>query len=1080
MKNFVFLILLFVFSVALGENPDEDFICFNTSNGKLFHNTVEAIARDQLGYIWVGTNFGLNRLDGYNTVNYINNSEDSTSISGNFIYSLFVDSDNELWIGTIGSGLNKYDRKTNSFKRIKQSGKNDEGITISAITEDKAGNIWIGTVGEGVSKYNKKTGLFKLFDISEADPYKRINSNVTKMLCDQEGYIWVGLNQGEVFRINTETEEIKYMSLFREQENFSDIGSIKGIAQQKNGTFLFVTWTGNLYKLNPKYDSQIKLLKDPSFFNNNFLSDIVIDENGNIWISTWQDGLYKIDINTDEKTHFKKNKFYPNSLGSNAVNLMFIDKYNYLWIGTIDNGLYMLSLKEKMFESIKIQDPNSPVPVEINAYSLIKDNKENLWIGTRGQGLWQYNLRTGNTENYTVKNNPELGSNSILTLEMSRDGNIWIGTDGGFISRFNPETKKFTKLINKNDDWSHAIFAIAQNDDYLWGGSWGGGIKKVDKKTLTYTSINFDDKDQFRNSVFDLEICDSILWVADIGIGLIKFNINDNSKKIYSYSESFPDFPKERILDIYIENTDSLLISTDGSGIYLFIPSKEKISKIVSLDLLSNNIIQGVLSDDNRNIWVASISGITFIERKTGNVQNFYRHNGLKNNQFNKGALLWDKDSRLIYAGGVDGVNYANTDNLIIDTLVKRTITTGLYIGSTSISKPNNKNISESIDIAKEIHLKRKDKIITIYFSSMDFNPSSLNKYYFKLSGFDKEWREADYSNNFVQYTNLFPGEYTFSVKSCNRDGLISEKSTDIKIHMHPAIWQTWIFKISMLLLVAALIFIYIRERYKNLLKAKLLLEHKVHERTSEIEKQKEHIEKQKQDLELANETKNKFFSIISHDLRNPVTSIDQLIKVILMQYDNVSDDKIKLYLNSLHKSTSNTLELLNNLLIWAQTQTNRINIKKKPIPVDDLLINIESVCDELAHNKNIILLLPFNTKLKVNADKNTIQTVLRNLVTNAIKFTNPEGSVNVKVESKGNEVIFKITDTGIGMKESEVDNLFKIENISSKTGTSGESGTGLGLVICNEFLKLNGSKLNVESQLGKGSTFWFTLEKYR
>lgn len=357
MKNFVFLILLFIFYGAFGENTDEDFICFNTSNGKLFHNTVEAIARDQLGYIWIGTNYGLNRLDGYNTVNYTNNPEDSTSISGNFIYSLYVDSDDELWIGTIGGGLNKYDRKTNSFVRIKLSGLNNEGLNISAITEDKSGNIWIGTIGEGVSKYNKKTGLFKRFNISEADPYKRINSNVTKMLCDKEGYIWVGLNQGEVFRINTETEEIKYLSLFKEQEKFSEIGSIKGIAQQKNGTILFVTWTGNLYKLNPKYDSQIKLLKDPSFFNNNLLTDIVIDENENIWVSTWQDGLYKIDINTGEKSLYKRNKFYPNSLGSNAINLMFIDKYNYLWIGTIDNGLYMLSLKEKNVQKFKNSKP---------------------------------------------------------------------------------------------------------------------------------------------------------------------------------------------------------------------------------------------------------------------------------------------------------------------------------------------------------------------------------------------------------------------------------------------------------------------------------------------------------------------------------------------------------------------------------------------------------------------------------------------------------------------------------------------------------------------------------------------------
>ncbi len=1071
---------MLVFSISFGMSGEEDFICFNTSNEKLTHNTVDAIARDKLGYVWIGTNYGLNRLDGYNTVNYLSDPTDSTTLSSNYINALYVDTSDELWIGTIGGGLNKYDRKSNSFIRIRACNANPIGLNISAITEDKSGNIWIGTIGEGVNKYDKKTGLFKKFDLSKSDPYNRINSNVVKLLCDKNGDIWVGLNQGEVFKVDTKTEEVKYMSLFRNQENFSDIGSIKGIAEQKNGTLLFVTWAGNLYKLNPKTDTQIQLLRSPNFFDNNLLTDIAIDTEENIWISTWENGIIKIDGKTGEKNQLTRNRFSQNSLGSDAINIMFLDCYNNLWIGTIDNGLSLLPLKKRMFKTLNISSSETPLPVEINAYSIIRDLNDNLWIGTRGQGLWQYNLKTGIATNYRSENNKGLASNSIFTLELSNEGNIWIGTDKGFISLFDTKTKKFTKLDNKIDDWSNAIFSIAESKDYLWGGSWGGGIKKVDKKNLTYKSINFDDKDQFRNSVFDLELCDSILWLSNIGMGLIRFNVNNDTWKVYSHSTEFPDFPKERIIDIHVENHNSVIIATDGTGLYHFIPSEEKIKKIAPENLLAGNIIQGVVTDEKGDIWAVTISGVSMIERNTGKIYNFYRHNGLINNQFNKGAVYYDKIDNTIYTGGVEGVNYTTPGQIIIDTIVKSTVITGLHISGEIISVPNNRNILESVDLSKEIHLYRKDKMISLYFSSMDFNPSSLNKYYFKLSGFDSEWRESDYSRNFVQYTNLYPGEYIFKVKSCNRDGLISEDETEIKIIMHPAFWQTWVFKVIVALLLLSLITIYFRNRYRSLLKSKVILEQKVHERTSEIEKQKEHIEKQKKDLELANETKDKFFSIISHDLRNPVTSIDQLIKIILLQYDTANSDKIKMYLHSLQKSSSNTLELLNDLLIWAQTQTNRISIKKKPIPIDELIISVESQCNDLAQNKNIHLALPFNTNLKVHTDKNTIQTVLRNLVTNAIKFSHPGGKVEISVEAKGHEIVFSIIDNGVGMKESELNNLFKIENISTKSGTSGETGTGLGLVICNEFLKLNGKKLNVESEYGKGTRFWFTLEKAR
>jgi len=1080
MKFFILFILVFFSFTSSGNDLYEDFINFNTGNGRLTHNTIQAISRDDFGYIWAGTNFGLNRLDGYQTLNFLSDPANPNSLSSSFIKSLFVDSQNELWVGTIGGGLNKFDRNTNGFIHFLPSKSPDSisGSNISAITEDGEGNIWIGTIGNGVNKYNKKTGRFHKFDLEKIDPFHRINSNVDDLFCDKDGNIWVGQNQGEVFKIDVKTNEITYFGLKKIHSGFTEVGSIKGISQLKNGILLFASWTGNLFKLDPKTDDHIQLLKKPDFFDQNNLTDISIDSENNIWISTWENGMYVINPNTYDKTVYTRNKFKLNGLCSNALNQLFIDKSNNLLIGSLDNGLSFLPLKKKMFKTLSLQDSNCPMPEEINVYSIIRDNNHNLWIGTRGQGLIKYNLKSKIHKTFLAKDYPGMGSNSILTLKINDKGKIWIGTDGKFITLFDPVTEKFTPVENKFDDWSKAIFCMAENNDFLWGGSWGGGIKKVDKKTGVYTSINFDEKDQFRNSIFDLELQDSILWVANIEMGLIRYNIHNGHQKIFSNSEKYPGFPKERIIDIFIENPNSFWISTDGAGLFHFNPSTETIENISSKYPISGNIIQSVVTDRNNNLWIASISGISYINRKTGNCYNFDKNNGLLNNQLNKSAIFFDSIDNLIYTGGVEGVNYFNPSEISVDSSSNKVIFTELKILGKSISNPNGNNLSKPIDISEKLHLFHSDKVVTIHFSSMEFNPSTKNKYLYKLEGFDKEWNETPFQKNYVQYTNLYPGEYTFRVKAYNNDGICSDQETSLKIVVHPAFWQTILFKLIVIITLFVFVFIYFKKRYRNLIAAKIELENKVHERTSEIQKQKERIEQQNHELEIANETKNKFFSIISHDLRNPVTTIVQLSQLILMQHQVVSEDKMLSYFELLKKSSESTLELLDDLLIWARTQTNRVEIQKVTIPVHDLLSGVITYSYTIAKKKSIELQFPDQSNLRVFADKNTIQTVLRNLITNAIKFSEPGKKVELKIEEKNDEVVFQIIDTGIGIKEKELKNLFKIEKLHSRQGTSGETGTGLGLILCKEFLALNNGKIWVESEFGKGSTFSFSLKK--
>jgi signal transduction histidine kinase/ligand-binding sensor domain-containing protein len=1076
MRNLLSGVLLLVSIAVFGEKQNEVFLNFNTGNSMLQHNTVEAITVDHLGYIWVGTDYGLYRFDGYSTQPYLHLDSVPNSLSSNSIKALHVDNDGDLWVGTIGGGLNVLDRENNCFKHfLTDSSSYLLGNNILSIADDRKGNIWIGTTKNGVAKLNKKSGRISYFNLTNYDPNKHENSNVNVLYTDKEGNVWVGLNQSELFKIDANSEIISYHGLTSNDIGVEKVGSIKGIAEKKDGTLLIATWHGNLYTLNLKKSNKIQLWKDSKFFNKSVLTSIAVDSKDFIWIGTWSSGLYRFNPTTDELIQFNRDLERSNSLSSNGIVQLKLDKKENLWICTADNGLSMLSVREKMFKTLELKQNVGGKKEEANVYSIIKDKAGNFIIGTRGQGLWIYNFKTGLSTNLNSSNSG-LKNNSIVSAKLKADGTIWFGTDGGFVSLFDPEKQTFNQLPYRYDDWSNCVFAIAENDDFLWCGTWGGGIKRVDKKTFNYTSIEFESKDQFKNSVFDLDLQDSILWVANVGLGLIRYNIFTQKYHIYSKENGSLNCPEARITDICVENENSLWISSEGSGFYHFIPQTGEFINYNFQNNLVSSVIQGSVIDKNRNIWLATNSGITLFKPDQKIAHNFSLYNGLNSMQLNKSAIFFDKDENRIYCGSIGGVNYFNPDNIVIDSTINKIIFTDIIISGKKLIQPNNHNISAAIDMATEVHLFPKEKIFTLHFSSMEFSPSEKAKYYYQLEGFSDTWNETPYKKNYVQYANLSPGTYILRVKNCNSDGICSEDEATLKIIVHPAFWQTFLFRLLILILIIFGIFLYTRNRYSTLILAQRELEKRVWQRTEEIQLQKEQIEKQNAELELANQAKDKFFSIISHDLKNPLSSIDQLIGLIINQYPQWNEERLNQYLKMLKKSSGQTLELLDDLLIWARTQTKRISINKTNFGLDDLCEELKSYCLPLAKNKNIALKFPASCTHHVFADKNTLQLVLRNLITNAIKFSHPNSSVIVEIEEHKSEIVVKVIDYGIGMTPNEVQKLFKVDKMVSKKGTAGELGSGLGLILCYEFLLLNGGHIWVESERGKGSTFFFSL----
>jgi signal transduction histidine kinase/ligand-binding sensor domain-containing protein len=1067
---FFFMLLSSVFSFSRDKT-----IHFNTENGSLTHNSVEAIVRDSLGYVWIGTNFGLNRLDGYHTVSFLNHETDSTSLSDNVISSLFVDSQGYLWIGTVNGGLNTYDYKTSRFTRYQASGSSQSilGNNISSITEDQNGNIWLGIVGEGVSCFIPGRDEFKNYPIEDFSDEPIPNTNINDLWCDLNNDIWVSVDfdRNALYKIDTETNEIS----FHGAKGTDDIGAITGIAERDDGMLFFTVWNNKLGTIDPQDDSHIKIVSEQEVFRSNHPTSLVFDSYGFLWVGTWENGIYKFDANMNLVDVYTNANDSELQLSSNSINRLYFED-GILWVGHRNGGVDMLTIAKPVFQTIDLGSSYGFSQVDVNAFCA---DDQYIWVGSRGQGLFRYDKQKNNVKRFSGSTNPGMINDDILCIEKGNDGLLWLGTDGDFVGELNPATGEISFIPHQEGDWS-SVFCIAETDSFLWCGTWGAGVKKLDKKSRIYKTIHFDQDDQYNNSVFDVVVDGNTLWLASFGLGLIQYDLTTGSSvfvfELSRYNNAYSDVV---INDLFLDDNKNLWLSTSGSGLFRYSTLTGDIKVFTKQDGLSGNVVQASLVDDNRNLWVSTNRGVSFLNLDNAhNVYTFYRHNGLLMNNLNKSALFYHVNTRQLFVGSPAGMNYCYTDSISIDQTTEPVVVTKIEIDGEQYGQDRygQKNVPSVYN--DQIVLKHYHKVLAFHFSAMNFNPSFKNSYYYKLEGFDSEWYSLSFENNSVQYTNLDPGEYVFNVKASNSDGIIGDKVTTVPVVVKPAWWETLLFKILFVVVALSLIILYVRVQLKKSEQEQIKLEKLVQQRTKEINEQKEHIEKQKAELEIVNQTKDKFISIIGHDLRNPISTIDQFNELLILDADSLSEEEKDKFHRVLKKTSAYTIDLLDDLLVWAKAQTKTIKIEKEKLSVNELFRETEKIVDLVAMKKDITVQFKSLSNVYVYADYKSILTVLRNLVTNAIKFSESSSQVKIDANVDDEFVTLSVADNGRGMNKHQLEKLFKVDYSSSTEGTMGETGSGLGLIISKEFVNLNGGEIWAYSEPGNGSTFYFTLKR--
>jgi signal transduction histidine kinase len=481
------------------------------------------------------------------------------------------------------------------------------------------------------------------------------------------------------------------------------------------------------------------------------------------------------------------------------------------------------------------------------------------------------------------------------------------------------------------------------------------------------------------------------------------------------------------------------------------------------------------ISETDNELWIMSEKRIFKTNLDFSEVFEYTISDGVSYGIEHLAACLNSERNRIFF-GGQDGIQFFNTEELPVDTTMQNVVITNFKVFENEVTSADASLNGKSISYSDSITLGYKQNFITIDFSSMHFSNTTTQKYSYKLSGVNKDWVIADNNQNSVTYSNLKPYNYTFEVKVSSEHRTWFDKSTKLIIIIKPPFWQTDWFRFITIISIVSIIILIIRIREYNLVQDKKKLEKTVTKRTSELIDQKNKVEIQKEELQNANDVKNKFFNIIAHDLRNPVGSLVQLTSLLRENYNTLTEKQLKEIINAASSSSESTLELLEDLLIWARSQTNKINYKfeyAKPYFL------AESEIQNLIHqaiSKNIKVKNEISKHIDVNVDTSTIKTVFRNLLSNAIKFSTPNSHIEIGSEYQDEHLVIYMKDKGVGIPEEKLNKLFKINEKISTDGTNGEKGSGLGLNLCAEFIKNNNGTIWAKSEKEKGTTFFFTL----
>ncbi|MBI9072992.1 MAG: hypothetical protein JEY94_15430 [Melioribacteraceae bacterium] len=1036
-------------------------------NEGLSHNLVLDITQDNTGYIWLATQDGLNKYDGYNFVNFNNDPNDYNSIGENWINSIEFDDDGNLWIGTWGNGLNLLKKGSKKFIRFEHEPGNRNSISnnwIQKLIVDKNNNIWMTTWGGGLNFYNPKTDVFKSYQYNESIKDGIPEDNLYALFESAEGEIWFGTNQKGLCKFDPKTEKFETYSN-NLNNNDSRSNYVTAICEDSKGVLWVGTFGDGLHIFN-KTTKKFENCKEIGNHSPKLITSIREDNDMQLWISSDDKGLFQYQLDNHKCYSIKNSNTNKTTFNDIRIWSVFEDRSGIIWVGTFSSGIGLYKKHNNFFGHINknIDDPNCINNNFIKA--IFEDENNNLWIGT-DEGISILNRLTNKIE--FLMHDPSkyntLSNNRIRSIYKDKKGKFWILTWGGGINFYDPDRKTFKRFLNdKNnsnslsDNYTKAIIEDEQGKLYI---ATEAGVNIFDPVKNVFSLISHNplnaksiSSKQITSLTFNT---DGRLWIGtQAGLNLYNLKTQENIRYLNSM-ENKQSLSNNRIRDIFIDSDNEVWIATLGGGINKFDSKTETFKRFNESDGLANNTAYCILEDNNKNIWISTNKGLSRLNKKTLKFKNFDKRDGLQSNEFNGGASFKNSATGELFFGGINGLNYFFPSKIKENNTVPPIELTKFNVNY------NDYNSDKTLADLESVTLNYTENYIYLEFTALDFTSPSKNNYAYKLKGLEDSWVKSG-NKNFANYTNLDPGEYVFKVKGTNNDGVWNTTGKELAITIVPPFWLRWYFKVFLFMAVVIIIvsFIVIRGRRFNQRKSEL--EALINNKTKDLYTSNELLKE-------ANLTKDKFMSIMAHDLKNPFGAIINVSDLLLKDFYNLPDSEKLEMISLISNSSRKTLTLLENLLIWAQSQSDKIVFSPDKIKIKELITESILPYEFFAGSKQLKIKTEVD-ELEINADRFMLNTVIGNLINNAIKFSKNNSTITIFGFSKNGFTNIKVKDEGIGIDKNRMEDLFNKDKHTETTGTDSEKGLGLGLQLCLEFTQKHNGKIDVESELGKGSTF--------
>jgi signal transduction histidine kinase/ligand-binding sensor domain-containing protein len=1028
----------------------------------LSQSTVETLYQDSNGYIWMGTNDGLNKYNGYDFNLYSYEGKSKRSIVNNYIIDIKEDREENIWVGTasgiskineedvitnyldshnngnlshynigdilvtkdgkviVGTsgGLNIYNKNEDKFERVLGNKNQLTSQIINTLAEDNEGNIWIGTK-EGIDKYDRN--LKKRESIYKNEGENSLSeSNIYKVYYDKFGYIWVGTSSSGLSRINLKNNQIKRYKNDPNDKNSLPGNYVRNMLRDSKGNMWICTDQG-LAKYNPKsenFDIYNNKVYDKNSLVDNDIFSIIEDKSGLIWVGTYA-GISKFDPN-NEIQHYKTDPFNKNSVNDNLIQGIYEDDEGLLWVGTNSKGLNIIDRKKDIITRVDKENEK----YKLSDYSIndITGKNNKIYIATN-YGLNIIDKKTNEVRTYFKKDN--ISNDNIKKLYLDNKDNLWIGTIDGL------------SILNTKDN---------QIKDYTY-------IFDKFKINDTYVSSICEGKDGYMYIGFFLDG------------GVLRLNFKTGEGEIYkTISEKSDSISSNNIKDIKEDKKGNIWIGT-RYGLNKFDVKTKKFTSYTTKNGLPNNTVYGILFDKQDNPWISTNLGISKLDLQSNRFQSLGITDGLQSNEFNGNASYQSKKGEFFF-GGINGLNAFYPEDIKHSDFITKVEFDKFNVDGT---------VYKNIEGKK---FKSSQNTINIKFFLPWYKNIEKIKFYYKLESKNKslfltdentEWNLSN--NNSVEYSKLDPGEYTFKVVARNYNGSFSTQSS-VNFTIKKPFWRSNLAVLCYILI--ALIIVYI-----NINKMKRL-DKLVDQRTSQLRDEMNKNNKLLNKVIRLEKNKNNYFVNLSHELRTPLNVISgthQLVTELNKKESGISKDKINHYMNVIDKNSKRLLNLINNIIDSTKLQSDQYIIH---LEEHDIIYIVEETVlglRDYIENKGINLTIDPEVEEKtIQCDSYEIERCIVNLIGNAVKFTPVGGNIDVVIKDLESKVMISIKDSGIGIEEKFHKSIFDRFNQVVDANTEIKCGSGLGLTITKQIIELHKGEIYVESEVGKGSNFIIIL----